>query len=225
MLNDQTRSLIAQADSPNLYWALTELASQPVELRQGLSYESRFWEFTIHNLPDLDRARSALGKPWICSSNYMNSSRVCRSARSCSSLRGVLDMSWRRFPPRYPSSPRPGRISLRMATQPPSSTRCRYCNGSCSIVGDNLPRFATTPSNGICCRMTKTANERPAPRSRIRSLRKPMPASLFWRPCRQSPGSITPGSGTSATSTCCGPLRPSGCMRRSMARGQHRSPK
>lgn len=55
ILNDQTRALIADADSPNLYWALTELASQPVELRQGFSYESRFWEFTIHKLRDLDQ--------------------------------------------------------------------------------------------------------------------------------------------------------------------------
>ena len=54
-LNDQIRTLIAESDSPNLYWALTELASEPVELKQALSYESRFWEFTIHRLPDLEQ--------------------------------------------------------------------------------------------------------------------------------------------------------------------------
>jgi hypothetical protein len=54
-LNDQTQALIADPDSPNLYWALTELASQPVELRRGFSYENNFWELTIHDLPDLGR--------------------------------------------------------------------------------------------------------------------------------------------------------------------------
>ncbi len=46
---------MAQPDSPNLYWALTELASQPVGVRGGLSYETHFWEFTIHNLVDLEK--------------------------------------------------------------------------------------------------------------------------------------------------------------------------
>jgi hypothetical protein len=55
IIDEQTRTLIAAANSPNLYWALTELAAQPVELRQSLSYESRFWQFTIHKLDDLDR--------------------------------------------------------------------------------------------------------------------------------------------------------------------------
>lgn len=55
MLEYQTRELIAAENSPNLYWALTDLAAQPVDFRQAYSYESRFWEFTIHELTELDR--------------------------------------------------------------------------------------------------------------------------------------------------------------------------
>jgi hypothetical protein len=55
VLNEQTRALIADPDSANLYWALTELASQPIDLSQAFSYESQFWEFTIHNLRGLDQ--------------------------------------------------------------------------------------------------------------------------------------------------------------------------
>jgi hypothetical protein len=53
--NEVVRELIAEPGSPNLYWALSELASRPVELREGMSYETRFWDFTIHNLGDLER--------------------------------------------------------------------------------------------------------------------------------------------------------------------------
>jgi hypothetical protein len=52
---EQTKALIACENSPNLYWALTDLAAEPIDLRQAMSYESKFWEFTIHELPDLDR--------------------------------------------------------------------------------------------------------------------------------------------------------------------------
>jgi hypothetical protein len=55
IMNDQTRTLISLEHSPNLYWALTDLAAHPVDLREGMSYESRFWEFTIHELPELNR--------------------------------------------------------------------------------------------------------------------------------------------------------------------------
>jgi hypothetical protein len=54
-LNNQTRELIASDGSPNLYWALTELATHPVGYREGLSYESRVWESTIHELADIER--------------------------------------------------------------------------------------------------------------------------------------------------------------------------
>jgi hypothetical protein len=49
------RELIADPDSPNLYWALTELAGQPIEVRGGLSYETQLWEFTIHKIVDLEK--------------------------------------------------------------------------------------------------------------------------------------------------------------------------
>jgi len=55
LMDYQVPNLIAQPDSPNLYWALTDLAAQPVDLREALSYEFYEWEFTIHELSDLDR--------------------------------------------------------------------------------------------------------------------------------------------------------------------------
>jgi hypothetical protein len=54
-LAEQVRTLIAADDSPNLYWALTDLASDRIQLRQGMSYESQVWEFTVHELADIDK--------------------------------------------------------------------------------------------------------------------------------------------------------------------------
>jgi hypothetical protein len=54
-LDDQTRTLITTERAPNLYWALSELAASPVDIRQAMSYETRSWEFTIHELSDLVR--------------------------------------------------------------------------------------------------------------------------------------------------------------------------
>jgi hypothetical protein len=47
--------MIQQPGCPNLYWALTDLASQPVDIREALSYEAREWEFTVHKVTELDR--------------------------------------------------------------------------------------------------------------------------------------------------------------------------
>jgi hypothetical protein len=55
IMDEQTRTLIAAENSPNLYWALTDLAAQPIDIRQALSYELRFWQFTIHKLDELDK--------------------------------------------------------------------------------------------------------------------------------------------------------------------------
>jgi len=55
LTHEQTRTFISLEGSPNLYWALTDLATQPVDIREALSYESRFWDFTIHELADIDR--------------------------------------------------------------------------------------------------------------------------------------------------------------------------
>ncbi len=55
VLDERTIELIAAKDSPNLYWAITDLAENPVGLRQALSYESRLLEFTFHSLGELDR--------------------------------------------------------------------------------------------------------------------------------------------------------------------------
>jgi len=55
IVHEQTRTLIASENSPNLYWALTELSSHPIDFRDALSFESKLWEFTIHDMPDLER--------------------------------------------------------------------------------------------------------------------------------------------------------------------------
>ena len=55
LMNYRTRELIAMEASPNLYWALTDLSSRPVEIRESISYESHLWESTIHELADIDR--------------------------------------------------------------------------------------------------------------------------------------------------------------------------
>jgi hypothetical protein len=55
IIDEQTRALIAVENSPNLYWALTELASHSVDLRQALSYETQMWEFSVPELAELDR--------------------------------------------------------------------------------------------------------------------------------------------------------------------------
>ncbi len=47
---------MAVENSPNLYWALTELAAQPVDLRQAMSYETKVWEFSVHELDGLERS-------------------------------------------------------------------------------------------------------------------------------------------------------------------------
>jgi hypothetical protein len=53
IMDPQTRTLMAAENSPNLYWALTDLSSHPIDFRDALSFESKLWEFTIHEMPDL----------------------------------------------------------------------------------------------------------------------------------------------------------------------------
>jgi len=55
ILNQQTRTIIEAENSPNLYWALTDLARRPVDMREALSYEAHMWEFTVHELADFER--------------------------------------------------------------------------------------------------------------------------------------------------------------------------
>jgi len=52
ILDDQVLTLMAADKSPNLYWAMADLAAQPVDLRRAMSYETHMWEFTIHELAD-----------------------------------------------------------------------------------------------------------------------------------------------------------------------------
>ena len=55
ILDPQTCTLIGQENSPNLYWALTDLALEPIDFHEALSYESKIWEFSLHGVEDLDR--------------------------------------------------------------------------------------------------------------------------------------------------------------------------
>jgi hypothetical protein len=79
-LDVQTRALIAAENSPNLYWALTDLATHPIDLREALSYESHIWEFLIHELADLEKrpfsgekAASLADKVWSMKDEVRNS--------------------------------------------------------------------------------------------------------------------------------------------------------
>ena len=55
ILDPQTCTLIGQENSPNLYWALTDLALEPIDFHEALSHESKIWEFSLHGVEDLDR--------------------------------------------------------------------------------------------------------------------------------------------------------------------------
>ena len=70
-LNTQTRTLMAAENSPNLYWALSDLVARPVDLRNAMSNETQIWEFTVHPLADLTsrtltekEARDLADKVW-----------------------------------------------------------------------------------------------------------------------------------------------------------------
>jgi len=71
ILDQQTLALIQCENSPNLYWALTDLATQTIDLGEALSYESKMWEFSIHELQEIERvpltseqAASLANKVW-----------------------------------------------------------------------------------------------------------------------------------------------------------------
>ncbi|HTU26116.1 MAG TPA: hypothetical protein VMF30_11995 [Pirellulales bacterium] len=55
MMHQATRDLLAAPDSPNLYWALTELGYQPSEPRRALSFDARLWQVDHPQLSKLDR--------------------------------------------------------------------------------------------------------------------------------------------------------------------------
>jgi hypothetical protein len=55
ILNPQTCTLIGKENSPNLYWALTDLAVEPIDFHEALSYESKVVQFTFHDIDDLER--------------------------------------------------------------------------------------------------------------------------------------------------------------------------
>ena len=55
LINEQTRTLMAAENSPNLYWALTDLSAQPMTVRDAISFETHIWEYTVHGLTDLEK--------------------------------------------------------------------------------------------------------------------------------------------------------------------------
>ena len=86
ILDEQVLTLMSAEKSPNLYWALADLAAQPVDMRQGMSYETHMWEFTLHELNDLesrilsDEEAVDLGKKAWSLSSGMRQGRFDNSA-------------------------------------------------------------------------------------------------------------------------------------------------
>ena len=56
---DRTADLIAQPNSPNLYWALSTLPDSLVELHRAASMEASMFTMTFPAANDLDRPRDA----------------------------------------------------------------------------------------------------------------------------------------------------------------------
>lgn len=59
VIGDQVLTFIQQPDAPNLYWPLTQLPPQLVDLRRGVEAEMHGAELTMTELQDLDSPRSA----------------------------------------------------------------------------------------------------------------------------------------------------------------------
>lgn len=59
VVGEQMLTFIQQPDAPNLYWPLTQLPPQIVDLRRGVEAEMHGAELTMFELQDLDAPRSA----------------------------------------------------------------------------------------------------------------------------------------------------------------------
>lgn len=57
MLLNQTAELLAQPNSPNLYWALSHLPENLVDIAGAASFEAAIFEMTLPAVHDLDRPR------------------------------------------------------------------------------------------------------------------------------------------------------------------------
>jgi len=57
VLLNQTAELLAQPNSPNLYWALTNLPENLVDIESAASFEAAIFEMTLPAVHDLDRPR------------------------------------------------------------------------------------------------------------------------------------------------------------------------
>jgi hypothetical protein len=59
MLLSRVAELISQPDSPNLYWALTQLPRPFIDLRPSIELQQRFLQMTIPGLDDLSQIKTA----------------------------------------------------------------------------------------------------------------------------------------------------------------------
>jgi hypothetical protein len=58
MLLSRVAELVSQPDSPNLYWALTQLPRPLVDLRPSIEMQARFLEKTVPGLDDLEQIKT-----------------------------------------------------------------------------------------------------------------------------------------------------------------------
>jgi hypothetical protein len=59
VLLSRVAELLSQPDSPNLYWALTQLPRPLIDLRPSIELEQRFLQMTIPGLDDLSQLKTA----------------------------------------------------------------------------------------------------------------------------------------------------------------------
>jgi hypothetical protein len=54
MAADQFEALLTRPGAPNLYWAISEFAAEPMRLRETISFERNICEYSVHGLSQLD---------------------------------------------------------------------------------------------------------------------------------------------------------------------------
>ncbi len=146
LLDQQTATFIAADDSPNLYWALTDLAVRPIELREALSYESKMWEFTIHDITQLNDASYHPKKRSNSPSRFQTSRTIV-----------VFKMLHKYFCGLQLWSRKPENICSQMVTRQISSTPCRCYKWFCCTAGSNSKSYETIASSFWICPTTNFA--------------------------------------------------------------------
>ena len=158
LLNPQTCTLIGQENSPNLYWALTDLALEPIDFHEALSYESKIWEFSLHGVEDLDRR--------ILTAEEVN--KLAEEIPHIVSRRGERTLR-QRSSGRSNWSRRPGNTCSTMVTRRKSSMPCQCCKWRCCIAGGNSRWCATIALSFCCCPMPIRLDGRPEPMKRCKA--------------------------------------------------------